>query len=161
MDTFFIFCANYLFVAPFLLAAVFFFKQKRNVQINIVIFGLCCALVGYGIALLLGQLYFDPRPFVAGHFKPLIDHDTENGFPSDHVLLVSTVSAVLTVFAKRLSIYAWICTILIAIARVYVGVHHIIDVAGSLLIASGVTALFYILFKRYWPNRLAGQDSKV
>jgi undecaprenyl-diphosphatase len=148
MDFFFILCAKYFFAIPFLIAGIFFLKQPRPLQIRIVIFGLCCAVLSYGLALLLGQLYFDPRPFVEGHFKPLIEHDTENGFPSDHVLLVSTIAAVLTVFAKRLSIWCWICTILIAVARVYVGVHHIIDVVTSIFIAVIVTALFYVASKK-------------
>lgn len=154
MDLFFILCAKYLFVVPFLLAGLYFLRQPRPLQIRIVLFGLCCALTSYGIALLLGHIYFDPRPFVEGHFTPLIPHDTENGFPSDHVLLVSVVAAVLTVFSKRLAVWAWLCVLLIAVARVYVGVHHIVDVVASVLIAVIVTLLFYILGKRkqLWPD---------
>lgn len=146
MDMFFILCAKYFFVFPFIIAAVFFFRQSREVQIKIVLFGLACAVVSYLIALIAGHIYYDPRPFVVGHFKPLIDHDTENGFPSDHVLLVSVVAAVVTVFNKKISLALWGFTILIAIARVYVGVHHIVDVAGSIFIASVVTTLLYYLF---------------
>src|SRR5438105_13334312 len=108
MDVVLVFCAKYLFVLAFIIAAIFFFKQKKEVQIKIVVFGLTCALLSYGIALIAGQLYYDPRPFVTGHFTPLIAHDTENGFPSDHVLLVSAVAAVLSVFNKRYAIAVWI-----------------------------------------------------
>jgi undecaprenyl-diphosphatase len=118
------------------------------VQIKIVVFGLACATVSYLIALLAGQLYFDPRPFVVGHFKPLIEHDTENGFPSDHVLLVATVAAVVTVFDKKIALLLCGFTIVIAIARVYVGVHHIIDVVTSMFIAGAVTALIYYFFSK-------------
>lgn len=146
MDLFFILCAKYFFVFPFIIAAVFFFRQHREVQIKIVLFGLACAAISYLIALIAGQIYYDPRPFLVGHFKPLIEHDTENGFPSDHVLLVSTIAAVVTVFNKKVSLSLWGFTILIAIARVYVGVHHIADVAGSIFISGAVTTLFYYLF---------------
>ncbi len=117
-------------------------------QIKIVWFGLTCAVISYLVALIAGQIYYDPRPFLAGHFKPLIEHDTENGFPSDHLLLVSTVAAVVTVFNKKISLLLWAFTILIAIARVYVGVHHVVDVAASIFISGAVTTIIYYLFPR-------------
>jgi len=149
MNIVLIFCAKYLFVIPFIIAAIFFFRQSRAMQIKILVFGLACAAISYLIALIAGQLYFDPRPFVVGHFKPLIEHDTENGFPSDHVLLVSTVATVVTVFNKKIPLLLWFFTIVIAIARVYVGVHHIIDVVGSMFIAGAVTALLYYIFPNW------------
>lgn len=77
---------------------------------------------------------------------PIIDHDTENGFPSDHVLLVSCVAAVITVFNSKIAIPLWIIAILVAISRVYVGVHHYIDVFVSIMIAIIVTfVLTYVL----------------
>lgn len=148
MDLFFILCAKYFFVFPFIIAAVFFFRQRREVQIKIVWFGLACAALSYLVALIAGQIYYDPRPFLVGHFKPLIEHDTENGFPSDHVLLLATIAAVVTVFNKKISLLLWAFTILIAIARVYVGVHHVVDVAGSIFISGTVTTIFYYLFSR-------------
>jgi undecaprenyl-diphosphatase len=149
MNIVLVFCAKYLFIIPFIIAAIFFFRQSRALQIKIVVFGLACAAISYLIALIAGQLYFDPRPFVVGHFKPLIEHDTENGFPSDHVLLVSTVAAVVTVFNKKISLLLWFFSIVIAIARVYAGVHHIIDVVGSIFIAGAVTALLHYIFSKW------------
>lgn len=156
MDLFFIFCAKYLFVFSFLVAAIWFFRQPRNLQIKIVVFGLACAGVSYLIALIGGQLYYDPRPFVVDHFKPLIDHDTENGFPSDHVLLVSVMAAVVTVFHKKLSVLLWVFASVIGVARVYVGVHHPIDVIASMCIAAGVTFIFYTIFKKRLNTELRG-----
>lgn len=147
MDFIFILCAKYLFLIVLLISGAFFIKQSRESQIKMVVFGLLCAISAYLIALVAGDLYYDPRPFV-GHFKPLIDHDTENGFPSDHVLLVSVIAAVMTVFSKKLSIILWALTIIIATARVYVGVHHIIDVLASMFIAITTTAILYYLLRK-------------
>lgn len=149
MDLFFILCAKYLFVIPFIIGGGFLFRQPKASQIKIILFGLACAVISYLIALIAGQLYFDPRPFVIGHFKPLINHDTENGFPSDHVLLVSIVAAVVTVFNRKISLLLWGFTFVIAIARVYVGVHHIIDVVGSMFIAGAVVTVLYYFFSRW------------
>ena len=153
MDLIFILCAKYLFLIILLISGIFFLKQPRESKIKMVVFGLLCAISSYLIALLAGHLYFDPRPFV-GHFKPLIEHDTENGFPSDHVLLVSVIAAVITVFSKKLSIILWALTIIIAIARVYVGVHHIIDVVASIFIAITTTAILYFLLRKRYRELL-------
>ena len=53
------------------------------------------------IALILGHLYYNPRPFVVGNFTPLISHSVDNGFPSDHVLLASAIASILYFFSKK------------------------------------------------------------
>ncbi|GAC1314963.1 MAG: undecaprenyl-diphosphate phosphatase BcrC [Mucilaginibacter sp.] len=153
MDNFFIFCAQYLFVVAFLIAAIYFFKQARKLQARIVILGVICACISYAIALIAGQLYFDPRPFVEEHFIPLIAHDTENGFPSDHVLMLSVIAAVVSIFNLRWAAVLWLITGLVAYSRVYVGVHHSIDVLASILIVVIVTAVSYYLFRGTALNR--------
>jgi undecaprenyl-diphosphatase len=162
-DSVFIFCSKYLFIFLFLIAGAFFLKQPRKVQIEMVIFGLSIALLSYIFALVAGLIYFDPRPFVEGHFKPLIDHDTENGFPSDHVLLTSCVACVIFLFNKTWGILLWLITVLIAIARVYVGVHHPVDVVASGLITILVTLIFYRLYSKWlvyrWVNFLQAKIS--
>ncbi len=80
-------------------------------------------------------LYFDARPFVVDHFIPLIMHAADNGFPSDHTLLAAGLAAVGMYWNKKLGIVLWALAALIAVARVYVGVHHPIDVIGSAVIA--------------------------
>ena len=150
MEKVLIFCARYLYVAVFIIAAIYFFRQQKDVQIKIVFLGLLSAAISYMVALVAGQIYFDPRPFVEGHFKPLIEHDMENGFPSDHVLLVSCVAAVVTVFNKPLAACLWFLTCLVAYARVFVGVHHYLDVIASMIITVSVTAAVYLtLYKKY------------
>jgi undecaprenyl-diphosphatase len=156
MDQVFIFCAQYLYFLVFLIAGIFFLRQKRAIQIRMIIFGSLSAIISYIISVIAGKLYFDPRPFVEGHFTPLIAHDTENGFPSDHVLLVSCVAAVMTVFNKKLAAILWFLTIIVAISRVWVGVHHYIDVTASILISILVTSILYSFLKK----RLSTIESK-
>ena len=42
---------------------------------------------GQGINLLLGFVWFDPRPFMAGIGHTWLDHVADNGFPSDHATM--------------------------------------------------------------------------
>ena len=156
MDSLFIFCGQYLYLLVFLIAFWFFIKQPLQTKINIVFIGFFCALLSYLVALLAGHLYYNPRPFVEGHFTPLIAHDTENGFPSDHVLMISVISIVIFIFNKGYGALTFLVTLIVAYARVYVGVHHYIDVVASILITWVVTFLFYLIYQRHLFDKFLG-----
>ncbi len=111
-------------------------------------------MVGYGeICSAGGSLYYDPRPFVVGHFTPLIPHVPDNGFPSDHALLISAIAMIGMVWNRKLGSALWVLAVLVAAARVYVGVHHTIDVAGSCIIS--ITAISAVSKVYYRRKRLA------
>ncbi|MDE2040852.1 MAG: phosphatase PAP2 family protein, partial [Patescibacteria group bacterium] len=123
-DAFFIFCAQYLFVLPIVILGIYFFMQPRENWKRMAAFAVSAALLAYLIGVVGGLSYYDPRPFVVGHFTPLIPHASDNGFPSDHALLVSAVAMIGTMWNRRLGSWLWVLAALVAIARVYVGVHH-------------------------------------
>ncbi len=116
--------------------------------------GLVIGGLAFGLAQVGAQLIADPRPFLLGGGPPLIASATDNGFPSDHTLLVATVAATVTVVDPVAGVLFWGLAVLIGLARVYVRVHHLLDVAGSL----GIVALDLAL---YWGvarirRRIAG-----
>lgn len=148
LDLLMIFCAKYLFLVSLGIGGVFFLKASRDEQRSMAMFGVASLALMYLALLLSAQLYTDPRPFVVGHFVPLISHSPDNGFPSDHVLLVSAVAALISVFHRRLGIVLWGIVVLVAVSRVYVGVHHVVDVLASMGIATLVTYLLFLYFKR-------------
>lgn len=135
LDIFVIFGAKYLFLVSFLIAVICALTLSREQQKKLFYFGLLALPLIYCTAVLAGYLYDNPRPFVVGHFTPLIPHDASNGFPSDHVLLVAAIAAVFTFFHKRVALVLWVITALVGAARVYAGVHHAVDVLASMLIA--------------------------
>jgi undecaprenyl-diphosphatase len=145
MDTFFIICAKYLIVVPVLILGIYFLKQPRTHWKDLAIFAIGSAVLAYIVSFVAGHLYFDPRPFVVDHITPLISHAPDNGFPSDHALLAAAIASIGWVWNKRLGVSLWILALLIAYARVYVGVHHMIDVLGSIVISGLATyAVLYI-----------------
>lgn len=147
MNIIFIFGAKYLYFLVFIIAGIYFLKQSRKIQKKIVMFSVISVIFIYLLATIGGYLYFDPRPFVTGNFTPLIPHIPDNGFPSDHVLMVSAVASIIMYFSRRVSVVLWILTTLIAISRVYVGVHHAVDVIGSVVMSLLVTSSVYTLTK--------------
>ena len=144
-DTFFIFGAKYLYLAVVAVAFIYFIKQKRARQKQITVLVVLALPSIYAIAKITGLFYYSPLPFIEGNFTPLISHEADNGFPSDHVLLGAGISSVLYFFNKKVSAALWALTFMVGASRMYVGVHHFIDVGGSIAIAIAVTVSIYSL----------------
>jgi undecaprenyl-diphosphatase len=154
LDSLFIFGAKYLFVLSFIIAGIYFLKQPMELKKKMVIFGIVSAILIYGIAFIAGHLYNNPRPFVVEHFTPLIPHDPDNGFPSDHVLMVSALTAIIYFFNRNVGLALLGISIIVAISRVYVGVHHPIDVIASILISFAGAFIVYIFLKHAQSKKI-------
>jgi undecaprenyl-diphosphatase len=142
-----VFIAQYLYIFVLLVAAIFFFTRPKAVMKSMAICGVIIAPLAYVISRISSLLYYDPRPFVIGHFTPLIAHAADNGFPSDHVLLTGAVAMIVWFYNKKLSVMLWVLALLIGWARVYAGVHHWTDIMGSIVMVL-VSGLVYWFFAR-------------
>jgi len=126
--------AKYLLLVPVVVAVIFFFKKSRSEKKKILILAAIVFPLSYILAKILAHFYYDPRPFVFGRFAPLIPHAADNGFPSDHTLLAVAIAVVIFHFSRRSGLFLFLVAILIGAARVFAGVHHFTDIAGSLAI---------------------------
>jgi len=139
-----VFSAKYFFaLAPFV-ATVFFFMLKKNLKIKFLALSALSLSLSLSLAKLLNKIIVDPRPFVVNHIQPLIPHAPDNGFPSDHTLLVATIASIVFVFNKKLGIVIMVLAVIVGYSRVLAQIHHPLDIAGSVLIAVVAT----------WASRL-------
>ena len=141
MNILIIFIAKYLVFISAAIAVVYFAKQPRQKQKEMLIFAAALLPLSYVFAKLVSHFYFDPRPFVEGNFAPLLPHAADNGFPSDHTLLGTAIAFTVFHFNKKLGFLLFYLTVLVGIARVLAGVHHAADIVGSIIIAG----LIYLL----------------
>ncbi len=148
LDTSSIFAASYLWYVIIGIAVVHFLTQSWPEKKRMLIFAALVLPLVYIASMLGGALYYDPRPFVAEHFTPLIPHKANNGFPSDHVLWSAAMSAIIFPGNRYLSLILWVLTILVGASRVYVGVHHPIDIVGSILMVILIAALTHFIIKK-------------
>ncbi len=85
---------------------------------------------------ILNMLIESPRPFVVEQIQPLVAHIPDNGFPSEHTLLVATLAFLIYSKNKNLGILILILAVIVGVGRVLANVHHGIDVLGGITIAA-------------------------
>ncbi len=141
MNILIIFIAKYLVFVSAAIAVLYFAKLSRAKQKEMLIFAVILLPLSYIVAKLVSRFYFDPRPFVQGNFTPLLPHAADNGFPSDHTLLAAAIAFATFHFNKKLGLFLLLLAILVGVARILAGVHHVADIAGSIII----TGLVYFL----------------
>lgn len=127
-------CADWLIylVALVLIGALIWRRDRLTVALLVRI--VILAALAFTLSLLTGALISDPRPFIVTHTQPLTNVTPDNGFPSDHVLLAATMTAVLWWIDRRLMILCALLTLLIMLGRLAIGAHHTLDVIGSVVL---------------------------
>ncbi len=104
--------------------------------------------IAFVVGKLASVIINSPRPFVDGHMSTLISHIPDNGFPSDHTLLAVTVGAIVYTQNKVVGSILILLGILVGLGRVLTGVHHPMDVIGSVAIAFAVTYVTVLILRR-------------
>lgn len=112
------------------------------------------ASLALGANQLVGFLWYEPRPFMAGIGRTLMAHAPDNSFPSDHSTFLLTVG--LGLLSTRAAPF-WgkvviAFSILVAWARIYLGLHFPIDMlaSGALGAIFGGTARIWIPALQRW-----------
>ena len=160
LDSLFIFGAKYLSLLIIAISGVVFFTLPRNTQKQMILLSCVSMPLIYFISIIAAHFYYDPRPFVVGNFTPLIPHIPDNGFPSDHVLLTFSMAALFLTFLRKVSYILFPLVVVVAVSRVYVGVHHSIDVFGSFLIVSIGMVAAHLILKHVRQNSFIRLKSK-
>ena len=135
MIHFAIFIANDLLYCMILLFAWFWLRGNYDIKKQIL-----KAFIFTSMAILISQcishVYYHPRPFVMEVGRTLIYHAPNGSFPSDHMLIFSSIAFSYLFSAQRkLGIFLLIMAWLVAWSRVYLGVHFPLDMLGAFLLA--------------------------
>ena len=103
--------------------------------------------VALGINQMLGLLWFEPRPFMIGLGHTLALHVVENSFPSDHATFLWSLGFALlaTGEARWWGVMVCMVGLLVAWARVYLGLHFPIDMAASFFVAIAADLVLLLL----------------
>lgn len=150
-----IFCATilpYALCAAWLAVAAW---RRASITVAVVARVAILALLAYLASTILTGIVPDPRPYIVAHTQPLAPVGHDNGFPSDHTLLVAVVATSLWWIDRRwLAIFA-VGVVLVAAGRLGIGAHHTLDVVGSAVIAVAATVVAGLIpLPGAWDGRL-------
>jgi len=150
--------AKYFVIIPLLIAGYVWLRLEQKDKLRFVLLALASGVVAVLLAKVGSKLYYDPRPFVSGHFTPYIPHASDNGFPSDHTLLSAWLGFLTLSRSRRLGALALAFAVLVGGARMIAGVHHLLDIVGSFVCAAVAVALCSALLARNHRTTTVGQD---
>lgn len=129
--------ANYvIYLIPAILVLLWF---RGNDQTR---GALVMAVVVAELALLVNQLiplwWFHPRPFMVPIGKTFVEHAADSSFPSDHLTFILGIAFALAYWTRFRGTTFLIIGIgmLVAWARIFIGVHFPFDMIGSAVIAA-------------------------
>jgi undecaprenyl-diphosphatase len=111
-------------------------------------------LAGLGAVLALlanqaiGPAVARTRPCHAlAHVEVLLPCASDSSFPSDHAMIAGAFAAGLLLLNHKIGFAALLLALLLAFARVYVGVHYPSDVAGGLAIGAAIGTLVVLTLR--------------
>ena len=94
-------------------------------------------MVAVGVNQLIGLVWQHPRPFMVGLGHAWIPHQPDSSFPSDHVTVLSAFGlTLLRGGAMGLGSLMLAFALVVALARVFLGVHFPLDMSGAFVVAS-------------------------
>ena len=148
LDALMVFCAQYI---PFILIAflVYLWIFGKTIGRRA---AFRAALSGGGalvLARIVGVFHYQALPSVLGIGRPLILHVANNSFPSDHVSF-SFAIAMSLLFSGTAIFWpqAVLLAVLVAFARVFVGVHFPLDVLAGALVGTLASFIIHLLRSR-------------
>lgn len=120
--------------------------------------------IAVGASLLVGKIisdvWFEARPFVDHPTATeLIKHAADAAFPSDHCLVAGAAATVAILAWRWWGLIPAAFALLIAYARVFVGVHYPGDVLAGLAI--GVVCALVAWYGVEWASRRLGLAGRV
>jgi len=122
--------AEYIMIAGIIL--YWFTRTKENRMMAIQ--SLIATAVGFGTSALIANFFYRDRPFVDHVVNQLVPHAANASFPSDHATAAFAIAMTFYIVRKREGNVWLLFAALIAISRVWTGVHYPLDIlAGACL----------------------------
>ena len=145
MDGVIIFFIKYVVFIIVAIAAVYWLTLPKKQKIQMLVFGITVAVVAFILTRIGSALYYDARPFVDMGIEPLVPHDNNNGFPSDHSALAFAVAAAVFYMNKKIGAGVAALALLVGLSRVVGHIQSITDILGSIIFVAIAYAISYYI----------------
>ena len=152
------FVGQYFVLISLVVVGVYWLRARTSKKISIAYQIIVGGILAELLAIIAGHLYYDPRPFVTHHLVPIIPHAADNGFPSDHALLIAFLGFTMLLYSKRVGIFLLLIALLVSWARVAAHIHNPRDIVGSFVIAA-LSVVIVRAAAKFWGSRNRSQHS--
>ena len=153
VDSAIVFVAKYFLYLSVAIVGIHWLMATKRDKIDLMAHYLVGGIIALVLAKVGAHFYYDTRPFVSHHIRPLMPHAADNGFPSDHALLSSFLGFTMLAYSRRLGYGLLVLAVLIGAARVAAHIHSPIDIVGSFVFAALATVLTRLIVGRFLPER--------
>lgn len=114
---------------------------------RLIVYAVPAALLGLGIAQVIGHLWFRERPYVHHSAHLIVSPSADPSFPSDHAVGGFGLAMPFVFARRRLGSLLLALAALLAVSRVAVGTHYPSDVVGGALVGA---AAAYVVWRVRW-----------
>ncbi|HYS68374.1 MAG TPA: phosphatase PAP2 family protein [Paraburkholderia sp.] len=123
-----------IYLVPLTLVAMWLFGDGRQREAGIR--ACCVTLLALGLNQIIGLVWPHPRPFMIGIGHTFLEHAPDPSFPSDHGTIFASVALTLLLSGvKRYAFLIMLSGLAVAWARVFIGIHFPLDMAGAVVVA--------------------------
>jgi undecaprenyl-diphosphatase len=136
MDSGIVFVAQYFLYLAAIVTAGYWLVSPTPIKIQLIVRFVLGAVFALALSFVASHLYYDPRPFVTDHVRPLFAHAADNGFPSDHALFISLLGFTIIGYSRKIGALLLAIAVAVGAARVAAHVHHPIDIIGSFVFSA-------------------------
>ena len=153
-----IFLAEYL---PYLMVAiaVFLLIKEKNWRGRIYFFSLSIlsVILARGVITEIIRFFYpQDRPFIALQFQPLVSHEISASFPSGHATAYFALALAVFYINQKWGWRFLVASLVMGLARIYVGVHWPLDILVGALIGLGSAFLMRKILPN--PESVAGEN---
>ncbi|MDR6879408.1 undecaprenyl-diphosphatase [Bacillus sp. 3255] len=135
--------AEYLFY----LGVIIYWLTRSPINRRMVATALLSACAALGSGGIISHFFYRDRPFVTHAVIQLIQHPANASFPSDHATGAFVIATAIWMYRKKDGIIWLALAALIAVSRVWTGVHYPLDVLTGAFMGMTSAILVYRLFE--------------
>lgn len=156
LDALGIFAAVFLLplVAFLLIPAAFTIKRfKEEHWYELPLKAVVAGALAYGARFVLGELIARPRPFLAlSDMQLLVERESSYAFPSGHASVAFALAFVVYRQDRDWGMAFLILAALVALGRVFVGVHYPVDIVGGAIVGWVAAWAIHKLEHTHWSK---------